>query len=176
LNVFPATQLQKIGIAILVFAVTSHTFWTTVLSANVGQSSTNKLLLATTSSHKRYVSTSFNDSGVSVALSINQLATLPLAFNTGNLFSSPAPLDVFTNTVVSLVSTSRSNVSLSAGLIILFDSPSPAVSLLFNTAGVVSFTLILTLVSAQPALAKVESVTAGLLQSLKVKSVQELAV
>lgn len=98
--------------------------------------------------------------------SINPSANLPLAFNTGTLFSSPAPLDVFTNTEVSAVSISRSSVSDPQGVPTDLLSPSPAVSLLSNTSVVVSFTVIETFVSAHPHEANVDRSTSGLLPSL----------
>jgi hypothetical protein len=72
---------------------------------------------------------------------IIQEATFPLASNTGTLFSSAAPLDVFTNIAVSVTSTSKSKVSAAHGLIIVFLSQSPAVNLSFPCPTVVSVAL-----------------------------------
>lgn len=76
---------------------------------------------------------------------INPLASCHALSRTGTLSSSDAPLLVFTNTVVSVVSTSISNVSLPQPLTIALLRPSPAVSLLSRYASVVSATDIFTL-------------------------------
>ena len=53
-NVSPATHDQKVFILTLVLAVTSHIFWTFVLSANVTISSKNTIFPAVTSSPAMY--------------------------------------------------------------------------------------------------------------------------
>jgi len=75
------------------------------------------------------------------------------------LFSSDAQLLVFTNVVVSVISISKSILSSHAGSIIVFLSPSPAVSLAFKCHTVVSVALTATYWSAPLAAANVLSVT-----------------
>jgi hypothetical protein len=72
---------------------------------------------------------------------INPFANCQLAFNTGTLSSSVAQLLVFTKTVVSAVSTSKSNVSAHQGVTIVLLNPSHAVNLSFKTQTVKSVAL-----------------------------------
>ena len=80
-------------------------------------------------------------------------------------------LAVVVNIVVSVKSISKSNDSFPAGLMIVFLSPSPAVSFEFRTAGVVSVTDTATFVSAPPPLANVLRLTAGLTPSINIRLV-----
>jgi len=103
---------------------------------------------------------------VATVLGINPDASVPLAPSLGTLPLSPDPELVCTNMVVSAKSISKSSCSFHAGFITVLLSPSPAVSLLSSTAGVVSFIVTATFVSAPQPEASVGNETSGFASSL----------
>jgi len=74
----------------------------------------------------------------------NPSANCPLPLSNATFPLSPAQLEVFTKTSVSVVSISKSNTSAPAGSIIVFFNQSPAVSLSSSIPVVVSVALIAT--------------------------------
>ena len=92
----------------------------------------------------------------------NVVLRSPLEFNLGIFPASPAHALVCTKIVVSVTSISKSNCSFPPGFIVVLLSQSHAVSLLFNTAGVVSFIVTETFVSAPHPDANVDNETSGL--------------
>ena len=96
----------------------------------------------------------------------NVVLRSPLEFNLGIFPASPAHALVCTKIVVSVTSISKSNCSFPPGFIVVLLSQSHAVSLLSSTAGVVSFIVTATFVSAPQPEASVDNETSGFASSL----------
>lgn len=164
-RLLPATPEPIAGKLTLVLSATSQIFCSVVACANVGQFSTNThaFVKSVIGSHSWYSDVIINELGIVIDLSNS-----PLAFSTGILFSSAAPLEVLTNVVVSATSISISSTSFPAGSIIVFFSPSPAVSFCQRCHTVVSFSLTATYWSADAHSVSVLSVTSAVSSSLNV--------